>query len=102
MRITKHERYAYVRSAVLCSIMGVERSASRRVAPPSLFVAPHGLLSARFHVTISPDGLSFYIRRYRHDSLTPTDDRGHAAARLGSCHPAGLSALRRAAGRIHW
>src|SRR4051812_27078031 len=75
------------------SIMCVERSASRRVASPPLFVAHHGLLSAHSRVTMSPDGLSFYIRRYRHDSLTATDDRGHAAARLGSRHPASLSAL---------
>lgn len=56
------------------SIMCVERSAPRSVACPPLFVAPHGLLSAHSRVTMPPDGLSFYIRRYRHDSLTATDD----------------------------
>src|SRR5690242_13988478 len=83
-------------------IMCVERSAPRRVAPPPVLVAPHGLLSARFHVTIPPDDLWLHIRRYRHDTLTAADDRGHAIARLGTRHPASLSALRRATGTVHW
>ena len=36
-----------------------------------------------------PDDLCF-IRRYRYDTLTTADDRGHAAAWLGTRHPAGL------------
>src|SRR5690348_6646927 len=61
-----------------CSVMRVERSASRRVASSIIFVAPHGLLSADSCVTMPPDDLWFYIRRYRHDTLTTADDRGHA------------------------
>src|SRR5687768_8326152 len=52
------------------SIMCVERSAPRRAASPPVLVAPHGLLLARFHVTIPPDGLQLYIRRYHYDTLT--------------------------------
>src|SRR5262249_36313127 len=81
--------------------MRVERSAPRRVASPPLFIVPHGLLSVHSHVTMPPDDLWLYIRRYRYDTLTTADDRGHAAARLGARHPAGLSALRRATSRVH-
>src|SRR6266536_3671994 len=83
-------------------IMCVERSAPRRVASPPVLVTSHRLLSARFCVTMPPDDLWFYIRRYRYDTLTATDDRGHAAAWLGTRHPASLSALRRAVGGVHW
>src|SRR6185436_1513393 len=91
------ERYVLSRS-----IMCVERSAPRRVVSPPGLVAPKILFSAHLHVTIPPAGLWLYIRRYRYDVLTTADDRGHAAARFGTRNPAGLSALRRAIGRVHW
>src|SRR6266540_2332519 len=69
----------------------VELSAARRCISPS---GPHCFLLVGLSLDVCHLFLSVVHlkdRRYGHDSLTPTDAGGHAAAGAGSAYPAVLS-----------